>query len=259
MKRLNNVPDAGLPFIGHLAELRDRILRTLLVLFILFAGLSVFASELYGYLAVPLLRHLPQGSQMIAIDVASPFFAPFKLAGFVALLLGLPYVFYQAWAFVAPGLYRHERRLIFPLILSSIVLFYGGIAFAYFLVFPVMFGFFSTVAPTGVAVQTDISRYLDFVLGMFFAFGAAFEVPILTILLVWSGLVTRAGLAEKRSYIIVLSFVIGMILTPPDVVSQTLLAIPIWLLFEFGLQFARLVENPVVPDPEDETESGSEP
>ncbi|MGI9213410.1 MAG: twin-arginine translocase subunit TatC [Methylococcaceae bacterium] len=239
----NEVPDSGLPFIKHLAELRDRMLRTLLVLFILFVGLSFFANELYSYLAVPLLRHMPEGSKMIAIDVASPFFAPFKLSGFMAVLLGLPYVFYQAWAFVAPGLYHHEQRLVFPLILSSIILFYTGIAFAYFLVFPVMFGFFSTVAPEGVTVQTDISRYLDFVLGMFFAFGAAFEVPILTILMVWSGVVTRTQLAEKRSHIIVLSFVIGMILTPPDVVSQTLLAVPIWMLFEFGLQFARLVEQ----------------
>ncbi len=243
MNPMNDVPEPGLPFIAHLTELRDRILRTLLVLGILFVGLSFFANELYAYLAVPLLQQMPKGSSMIAIDVASPFFAPFKLAGFMALLLGLPYVFHQAWAFVAPGLYRHEKRLVFPLILSSIILFYTGIAFAYFLVFPVMFGFFAAVAPQGVAVQTDISRYLDFVLGMFFAFGAAFEVPVLTVLLVWSGIVTRAWLAEKRSYIIVLSFVIGMILTPPDVVSQTLLAVPIWLLFELGLQFARLVEN----------------
>lgn len=245
MKSLNEATDTELPFIKHLAELRDRMLRTIVVVFILFVGLSFFANEIYSYLAAPLLHNMPKGSQMIAIDVASPFFAPFKLAGFLALLLGLPYVFYQAWAFVAPGLYRHEKRLVFPLILSSIVLFYTGIAFAYYLVFPVMFGFFSTAAPEGVAVQTDISRYLDFVLGMFFAFGAAFEVPILTILLVWSGAVTRAQMIEKRPYIIVLSFVIGMILTPPDVVSQTLLAVPIWFLFEFGLQFARLFERPV--------------
>ncbi len=241
---MSDIIDPEMPFIRHLAELRDRILKTLVVIFILFAGLSFFANEIYSYLAIPLLQHMPEGHQMIAIDVASPFFAPFKLAGFAALLLGLPYVFYQVWAFVAPGLYRHEKRLIFPLVLSSIILFYTGIAFAYFLVFPVMFTFFSTVAPEGVAVQTDINRYLDFVLGMFFAFGAAFEVPILTILLIWSGVVTRAGMAEKRSYIIVLSFVIGMILTPPDVVSQTMLAIPIWLLFEFGLLFSRLVEQP---------------
>ena len=239
-----NEAGAEMSFIRHLAEMRDRILKTLTVVFILFVGLSFFANEIYSYLAAPLLRHMPQGHQMIAIDVASPFFTPFKLAGFLALLLGLPYVFYQAWAFVAPGLYRHERKLIFPLILSSIVLFYTGIAFAYYLVFPVMFAFFSTMAPEGVAVQTDISRYLDFVLGLFFAFGAAFEVPILTILLVWSGAISRAQLIEKRSYVIVLSFIIGMILTPPDVVSQTLLAVPIWLLFEFGLQFARLFERP---------------
>jgi len=242
MKSTSETPEPGLPLIAHLTELRERLLRSVLVVVILFAGLSFFANEFYAYLALPLLNHLPQGSGMIAIDVASPFIAPFKLAAFMALLLGLPYVFYQTWAFVAPGLYRHEKRLVVPLVLSSIFLFYTGIAFAYFLVFPVVFGFFTAVAPQGVSVQTDINRYLDFVLGTFLAFGAVFEVPILTILMVWSRMVTRAWLAEKRSYVIVMSFVIGMILTPPDVVSQTLLAVPIWLLFELGMLFARLVE-----------------
>ena len=175
---------------------------------------------------------------MIAIEVASPFLIPFKLTLFLALFIAIPFVLYQLWSFVAPGLYRHERRLVLPLLVSSTVLFYTGAAFAYFVVFPLVFAFFTSTAPEGVSVMTDISRYLDFVLTLFFAFGAAFEVPVVTVLLVWTGMVTQDDLREKRPYIIVGAFVIGMLLTPPDVISQTLLAVPIWLLFELGVYFS---------------------
>jgi sec-independent protein translocase protein TatC len=227
------------PFLTHLIELRDRLLRAVLVVLLLFLGLAYFANDIYSYLAGPLLTHMPAGSEMIAIEVASPFLTPFKLTLMVAVFLAIPYILYQAWAFVAPGLYRHERRLVLPLLVASTVLFYGGMAFAYYVVFPLIFGFMTAAAPEGVKVMTDITQYLDFVLTIFFAFGLAFEVPIATILLVWSGIVSRESLAEKRPYIIVGAFVIGMVLTPPDVVSQTLLSVPIWLLFEVGLLFSR--------------------
>jgi len=231
--------DSTQTFVAHLVELRDRLIRSIVVVFVIFLGLAYFANQIYAFLAGPLLKHMPAGTQMIAIEVASPFLTPFKLTLVVALFAAMPYVLYQAWAFIAPGLYQHERRLVLPLLLASIVLFYGGVAFAYFIVFPLLFGFLSMAAPPGVTMMTDISHYLDFVLTLFFAFGVAFEVPIATILLVWSGVVTREGLNEKRPYIIVLAFVIGMVLTPPDVVSQTLLAVPIWFLFEAGLFFSR--------------------
>lgn len=235
--------DSTQSFVSHLVELRDRLIRSIIVVMLVFFGLAYFANQIYALLAGPLLQHMPAGTQMIAIEVASPFLTPFKLTLVVSVFLAMPYVLYQAWAFIAPGLYRHERRLIFPLLLASIILFYAGIAFAYFVVFPLLFAFLSAAAPPGVTVMTDISHYLDFVLTIFFAFGVAFEVPIATILLVWSGVVTREGLQEKRPYIIVLAFVIGMVLTPPDVVSQTLLAVPIWLLFEAGLLFSRFFER----------------
>jgi sec-independent protein translocase protein TatC len=184
------------------------------------------------------MARMPDNSSMIAIEVASPFLIPFKLTLFLALFISIPYVLYQLWSFVAPGLYRHERRLALPLVVSSTALFYAGAAFAYFVVFPLVFAFFTGTAPEGVAVMTDISRYLDFVLTLFFAFGAAFEVPVLTVLLVWTGMATQEGLREKRPYIIVAAFVIGMLLTPPDVISQTLLAVPIWILFELGVYFS---------------------
>lgn len=235
--------DSTQSFVSHLVELRDRLIRSLAAVLLVFLSLAYFANQIYGLLAGPLLQHMPAGTQMIAIEVASPFLTPFKLTLVVALFLAIPYVLYQAWAFVAPGLYRHERRLVLPLLLASVVLFYAGIAFAYFVVFPLLFAFLSATAPPGVTVMTDISHYLDFVLTIFFAFGVAFEVPIATILLVWSGVITREGLREKRPYIIVLAFVIGMVLTPPDVVSQTLLAVPIWFLFEGGLWFSRFFER----------------
>lgn len=236
----NEQPEAlEQPFISHLIELRDRLLRAILAVFVIFFGLAFYANEIYGLLAGPLLKHMPTGSQMIAIEVASPFLTPFKLSLVAAVFLAVPYILYQAWAFVAPGLYLHERRLVLPLLISSSLLFYTGIAFAYFVVFPLLFAFITTTAPAGVTVMTDITQYLDFVLAIFFAFGLSFEVPIFTILLVWTGMASRESMAEKRPYVIVLAFVIGAVLTPPDPVSQTLLAVPIWLLFELGLWFSR--------------------
>lgn len=227
------------PFISHLIELRDRLLRVVLFVLVVFLGLASYANEIYSLLAGPLLKHMPEHSSMIAIEVASPFFIPFKLALVVAIFISVPFILYQFWAFVAPGLYKHERRLVLPLLVASTLLFYLGVVFAYFVVFPLIFGFLTAAAPAGVTVMTDISKYLDFVLTLFFAFGVCFEVPIFTIVLVWSGLVSPKGLAEQRPYVIVGAFVIGMLLTPPDAISQTLLAVPMWLLFEIGLLFSR--------------------
>ncbi len=239
------------PFISHLIELRDRLLRVVLVVVVIFLGLTPFANWLFSRLAGPLTKHLPEGSSMIAIEVASPFFTPFKLAMVVAIFAAMPYILYQAWAFIAPGLYRHERQRVFPLLVSSTLLFYLGAAFAYFVVFPLVFGFLTRTAPEGVAVMTDISRYLDFVLTLFFAFGIAFEVPVATVLLVWTGVVSPESLRAKRAYIIVGAFVIGMLLTPPDVISQTLLAVPMWLLFEIGVFMStRFVPTPEAPHEE---------
>lgn len=236
------------PFISHLIELRNRLLRVVLFVLVVFLAAAPFANEIYTYLSEPLLRFLPENSTMIAIDVASPFFTPFKLALVASVFASMPVILYQLWAFVAPGLYLHEKRLILPLLVGSTVLFYLGIAFAYFVVFPLVFGFLTAAAPSGVSVMTDIAKYLDFVLTLFFAFGLAFEVPIFTILLVWTGLTSPQSLADKRPYVIVGAFIIGMFLTPPDAISQTLLAVPIWLLFELGLIFSRLF----VRKPEDE-------
>ncbi len=231
--------DAEQSFISHLVELRDRLIRCIVAVVVIFAGMSFKANEIYAYLAGPLTKHMPEGSKMIAIGVASPFLAPLKLTLVAAVFVAMPYILYQAWAFIAPGLYRHERRFALPLLVASIVLFYSGMAFAYFVVFPLIFQFMILTAPPGVAVMTDINQYMDFVLTLFFAFGISFEVPIATILLVATGIVSRKTIADKRPYAIVLAFVIGMVLTPPDVVSQTLLAVPIWLLFELGLVFSR--------------------
>jgi sec-independent protein translocase protein TatC len=238
-KQTSSPPDdAEQPFVSHLIELRDRLLRIVLVIAVVFLALLPFSNFLFSSLSGPLISHLPEGSSMIAIEVTSPFLIPFKLTLVLALFIAMPFVLYQLWAFVAPGLYQHERRLVLPLLASSVVLFYAGAAFAYFVIFPLIFAFFTSTAPEGVSVMTDISRYLDFVLTLFFAFGAAFEVPVVTVLLVWTGVVTQDGLRQKRPYIIVIAFVIGMVLTPPDVISQTLLAIPMWLLFELGLFFS---------------------
>ena len=226
------------PLLYHLIELRDRLLRMVLVVAVLFVMLVPFSNTLFSILSGPLLAHMPDDGSMIAIEVASPFLIPFKLTLFLAVFIAIPYVLYQLWSFVAPGLYRHERRLVVPLLVSSTFLFYAGALFAYFVVFPLVFAFFTAAAPEGVSVMTDISRYLDFVLTLFFAFGAAFEVPVVTVLLVMTGMTTQKALREKRPYVIVGAFVLGMILTPPDVISQTLLAVPVWLLFELGLYFS---------------------
>ncbi|MBE0439124.1 MAG: twin-arginine translocase subunit TatC [Gammaproteobacteria bacterium] len=229
------------PLISHLIELRDRLLRGIVAVLIIAACLLPFSNDLYHFLAEPLLRHLPESSTMIATEVASPFLTPFKLTLSVAIMLAIPVLLYQLWAFIAPGLYDNERKMVFPLLLASTLLFFLGIVFAYFVVFPLIFGFLTQAAPEGVAVMTDISSYLDFVLKLFFAFGLAFEVPIATLLLIWTGISSVKSLAEKRPYIIVGAFVVGMLLTPPDVISQTLLALPVWLLFEGGLLCARFL------------------
>lgn len=239
--KTEKVVEPEVPFMSHLVELRDRLLRAVLVILVLFLALFTFSNELYSLLAEPLLIHLPQGSSMIATEVASPFLTPFKLAMMTAVFISMPFVLYQLWAFIAPGLYKHEKSLAFPLLFSSIILFYVGMAFAYFVVFPLMFAFFTGITLEGVTMMTDISKYLDFVLKMFFAFGLAFEVPIATILVISTGMTTADKLAEKRPYIIVVAFVFGMLLTPPDVVSQMLLAVPMWILFELGLIFSRIL------------------
>ena len=243
------------PFISHLVELRDRLLKVVLVVIVIFLALTPFANTLFSYLAGPLTAHLPEGSSMVAIDVASPFFTPFKLAMVVAIFAAMPFILYQVWAFVAPGLYLHERQRVMPLLVSSTLLFYIGAAFAYYVVFPLVFGFLTHTAPEGVEVMTDISRYLDFVLTLFFAFGIAFEVPVAVVLLVWTGVVSPQVLKEKRAYVIVGAFVIGMILTPPDIISQTLLALPMWILFEVGVF---LGERFAPKNAEDANDSGHE-
>lgn len=232
-------PEQEQPFISHLVELRDRLLRSVLVVLVIFAALFAFSNDIYTLLAKPLLVHMPKGGSMIATEVASPFLVPLKLTLVTSVFIAIPFLLYQLWAFVAPGLYAHERKLVMPLLVSSTLLFYAGMAFAYFLVFPLVFGFFTSTAPEGVAVMTDIGQYLDFVLKLFFAFGAAFEVPIAIILLVWMGIVTPEALVKKRPYVVVAVFVIGAVLTPPDVFSQLLLAVPMYLLFELGVFFSR--------------------
>ena len=225
-------------FIAHLIELRTRLMHTVIVLLLVFICLFPWASDLYAMLAQPLLAKLPQGGQMIATDVTTPFFVPLKVAMMAAVLIALPYILYQIWRFVAPGLYAHEKRLVVPLIVASTLLFFCGMAFAYFAVFPVVFGFITASAPQGVAVMTDIDKYLSFVLGMFLAFGVTFQVPVAVVLLVRMGIVSIAKLKEIRSYVIVGAFVVGAIFTPPDVVSQFMLAIPLWLLYEAGIVVA---------------------
>lgn len=234
---------AGTGFLSHLVELRQRVVRMLLCVGVIFLGLFFVREPLYTWLAGPLLVHLPEGSNMIAIEVASPFLIPVKLALMTAIFVSAPYLLYQIWAFVAPGLYVHEKRLVRPLIAASIALFYIGIAFAYFVVFPLVFGFFTAASPEGVEVMTDISRYLSFVLLLFFAFGLAFQVPVATILLVLADVTTPEDLASKRPYVVVAAFIIGMVLTPPDAISQTLLALPMWLLFEIGVWLSKIIRR----------------
>ncbi|WP_229007984.1 twin-arginine translocase subunit TatC [Methylophilus sp. Leaf408] len=226
-------------FISHLIELRNRLLRAVIGLLLIFVGLFPFADKLYSLLAAPLLAKLPQGAQMIATAVTTPFFVPMKVTMLAAFLVALPWILYQCWAFVAPGLYAHEKRMMLPLLVASLFLFFIGMAFAYFAVFPVVFGFLIGSAPQGVAVMTDIAEYLDFVIGLFMAFGFAFEVPVAVVLMALMGWVTLEQLKEARGYVVVGAFVVGAIFTPPDIVSQFMLAIPLWILYESGLLVVR--------------------
>ncbi len=229
------------PFISHLIELRTRLLRVVSGVLLVFVALSPFSNPIYSMLAGPLTRHMPAQSSMIAIDVLSPFLTPLKFTLVLAVFITIPWILYQVWAFIAPGLYQKEKRLALPVLISSTLLFYCGMAFAYFVIMPIFFAFITSTAPEGVAVMTDINRYLDFVMTIFFAFGVAFEVPVATVILVLIGIVTPDAMAAKRPYIIVGAFVVGMLLTPPDVISQTLLAVPMWLLFEIGIFVSRLL------------------
>ncbi|MGI2172058.1 twin-arginine translocase subunit TatC [Shewanella sp. MF05960] len=241
------------PLISHLLELRNKLLKAIGSVLLVFITIVYWANDIYHYIALPLMRSLPETGSMIATDVAAPFFAPFKLTLVLAFFIAIPYVLYQIWSFVAPGLYKHEKRLVIPLLTSSTLLFYLGIAFAYYIVFPVVFGFFTSVAPEGVQVATDISSYLSFILKLFFAFGLAFEIPVAVVLLCWAGVTTPDELRQKRPYIVVGAFVIGMLLTPPDIISQTMLAIPMLLLFEGGLIAARFYSKKEEDDvPENE-------
>ncbi|WP_127960026.1 Sec-independent protein translocase subunit TatC [Serratia microhaemolytica] len=227
------------PLVSHLIELRKRLLNAIICVLVVFAVLVFFANDIYQLVSAPLKEQLPTGASMIATDVASPFFTPIKLTMMVSVIVSAPMILYQVWAFIAPALYQHERRLMMPLLISSSLLFYLGMAFAYFVVFPLAFGFFAQTAPAGVVIATDISSYLSFVMALFMAFGVAFEVPIAIILLCWSGVTTPEDLKRKRPYVLVGAFVVGMLLTPADIFSQTLLAIPMYILFELGMFLAR--------------------
>lgn len=231
-------------FLSHLFELRDRLVRSLVALGIVFIPTFFFASELYDLLAMPMMRTLPEGSKMIATGVITPFFIPMKIALMVAFLVALPYILYQAWAFVAPGLYAHEKRLALPLVVSSTLLFFAGMAFCYFIVFQTVFSFIAQFAPKSISVAPDIEAYFNFVLGMFLAFGLAFETPVVVVVLVMTGMISVEKLREIRSFVIVGAFVVAAVVTPPDVVSQLMLAIPLCLLYEVGIFFARFVAKP---------------
>ncbi|MFN3785973.1 MAG: twin-arginine translocase subunit TatC [Thiothrix sp.] len=247
MTQKTDPSDAGeeLGFLQHLIELRDRLLRMVMAIGVVFLILMPFAQDLYNLLSDPLVRHLPEGQKLIAVGVASPFFIPYKLALMVAFVLALPYVLYQVWGFVAPGLYQHEKQVITPLLLSSVALFYLGMAFAYFFVLPMIFSILPSFAPSNVNIAPDIGEYLDFVMMMFIAFGIGFEMPIATILLITTEVTSREDLKNARPYVIVVAFVVGMLLTPPDVLSQVMLAVPMWLLFEVGLLASRLFDKTV--------------
>lgn len=240
------------PLVAHLIELRNRLLKCVLAILILFIGLYSFANDLYLIVSEPLRLLLPPGSSLIATEVASPFLAPLKLTFAVAVLISVPYTLFQAWSFIAPALYKNEKQIAIPLLVSSIFLFYAGVLFAYYIVLPLIFGFFTTVGPGEVTVMTDINNYLNFVLKLFFAFGVTFEIPVATYLLIKAGVTTVATLSKKRPYIFLGCFVVGMLITPPDIFSQTLLAIPMWMLFELGLIAGRTVK--VVVDGSEEKE-----
>jgi sec-independent protein translocase protein TatC len=246
--------DGAQPLIAHLTELRDRLLRCVLAILLVFVCLFAFANDIYAFVSEPLRDLLPEGTTMIATEVASPFLTPFKLTLVVSLIMAMPIVLFQAWGFIAPGMYQSEKRIAIPLLVSSIILFYAGLAFAYYVVFPLVFGFFSSVGPEGVSYTPDIAQFLNIALKLFFAFGIAFEIPIATVILIWSGITTPQALSEKRPYIVVGCFIFGMLLTPPDIISQALLAVPMWLLFEIGVIFGRFIGSRD-SDTEDETVS----
>ena len=227
-------------FVQHLVELRDILLRSVVAILVIFISLFPFANEVYGFIAAPIINVLPQGSNIIAIGVISPFLTPLKMALIIAIYIAMPYLLYQIWKFIAPALYKHERQMIVPLVVSSTILFYAGLLFSFYIVFPVIFGFLSSIGPSIVDFTPDIQYYLDFVLKVSFAFGVAFEVPIATILLIMFGVTTVEKLKNNRPYVVIGAFILGMLLTPPDIISQTLIAIPMWLLFEAGLIFAPL-------------------
>ena len=252
MSEQSSTPDEAQPesFVSHLIELRDRLLRSVIVVLIVFIPAAIFSGKLFTLLAAPMLSALSTEGVMISTEVAGPFLVPLKFAFALSVAIAIPYLLYQIWSFIAPGLYENEKRLAFPLLFSSTILFYCGIAFAYFVVFPLMFSFFPSVAPEGIEVTPDINHYLGFVLKLFFAFGIAFEVPIATILLIKAGVTTREKLAKKRQYVVLGAFVLGMLLTPPDIFSQTMLALPMWLLFELGLIMSKYVGSP--PEEDDE-------
>lgn len=237
-----DTPSSKQPIVAHLLEMRNRLLQCIVLIFIIFLGLFAYSNELYIYISEPLTIHLPATSSMIATDVTSPFLTPFKLVLVLSVFTAMPFILYQIWAFVAPGLYQREKKIVVPLFLSSVALFYGGMAFAYHIVFPLIFTFFTSVSPEGVLVMTDIRSYLDFILKLFFAFGLSFEIPIAIVILSWMGLVNPTQLAKRRPYVFVICFVLGMLLTPPDIISQTLLAIPMWLLFELGIAFSKIIK-----------------
>jgi sec-independent protein translocase protein TatC len=232
--------DSEQPLISHLIELRSCVLRVVICIFVVLLVLLPFANQIYNFIATPLIAKLPEGSSMIATEVVSPFFAPFKLTLFCAVLFTVPFSLFQAWSFITPGLYTNEKKLVVPLLISSTLLFYTGILFAYYIVFPVLFAFLTTTAPEGIQIMTDINHYLDFILKLFFAFGVSFEIPVATFLLIRSGFVSAKKLETNRPYIILSAFFAGMLLTPPDVISQILLAVPIWLLFETGLILGKI-------------------
>ena len=232
-----------MPLVAHLTELRERLLRSLLAILVSFILLFPFSNELYAFVSAPLRELMPEGTSMIAIGVASPFLTPFKLALVLAIFLAIPVILFQFWSFIAPGLYQKEKRVALPLIASSVMLFYLGASFAYWVVFPLIFSFFTSVGPENVAVMTDINSYLNFILKLFFAFGIAFEMPIAVVILIYTGVTTTNSLTSMRPYLIVGCFIFGMLLTPPDVISQSLLAIPMWLLFELGIFLGKFIES----------------
>lgn len=247
------------PLMAHLIELRNRLLKIVLAVLLVFLSLFYFANDLYLILVEPLSSILPESGSMVATGVASPFLVPFKLTIVLAIFLSVPFILHQVWSFIAPGLYQHEKKFAIPLLLSSIILFYAGIVFAYYVVLPLAFSFFTSVGPQGVTLMPDIDNILNFILKMFFAFGIAFEIPIATFLMVLMGATTVESLSAKRPYIFLGCFVIGMFVTPPDVISQTILAVPMWLLFEVGVLFSRLIKRPVDPEEQRYAENNIDP